>query len=386
MKSMTRYATLYHSLLWPVYEQLRGRRTHRLLEQAEQHQWLAPLQIRDQQWAELQRLLQHVGQHSPWYRDQFQRLAFVPAECSAWEDFQKLPPLTKEDIRNHRQQILAENYQNRVFEHRTGGSTGTPVRLYLTRETYEWRNAITLRGYSWAGAVPGEKVFYLWSVPVGTIAVRQRAKEVLDHALARQKMFNNFRLSKTTLPHCLETLNRFRPKVLVGYTSMLEYLARFVKRQGGLRVKFHSIITAAEGVNADQRALLREVFQAPVFASYGSREFKLIAMECERGGLHISADNLIVECLRHGQPAGPGEPGQLLITDLHNYGFPLLRYQIGDVGALRADACSCGRGLPLLEAVHGRIPDTLQSPDGRLISGIFFPHLLRSLNGSTSFR
>jgi len=167
---------------------------------------------------------------------------------------------------------------------------------------------------------------------------------------------------------------------------MLEYLARYIKLHGGLRTKLQSVITAAETVTPAQRELLHEVFQVPVLASYGSREFMLIAMECEHGGMHISADNLLVECLRDGSPAAPGELGQVVITDLHNYGMPFIRYQIGDVATIRAGLCPCGRGLPMLQDVHGRMPDTIQTPDGKLISGLFFPHLLKEFDWIEQFQ
>src|SRR5262249_23501452 len=160
--------------------------------------------------------------------------------------------------------------------------------------SYEWRNAVMLRGYGWAEAYEGVKQFFLWSIAVGKQSRLHQWKTSVHDWTLRRAFFNNFRLSQSTLPECLEAFNRFNPHVLIGYTSMLEYLARHIKKHGGLRVKVHSIITAAEGINPSQRELLQEVFQTKVFASYGSREFKLIAMECEHGGLHLSADNLLV--------------------------------------------------------------------------------------------
>jgi phenylacetate-CoA ligase len=121
---------------------------------------------------------------------------------------------------------------------------------------------------------------------------------------------------------------------------------------------------------------MKEAYQCPVFHSYGSREFKLIAIECEKGGLHLSADNLLVECLHQGQPAARGQLGEVVITDLHNFGMPFLRYEIGDLASPGPDSCPCGRGLPLLQDVYGRIPDTIQTPDGLLIHGTFFGQLL----------
>jgi len=358
---MSGYSLFYRRFLWPGYEKLRGRQTHRLLAAAEARQWWPAEKLREWQAQELAALLRHAGENCPWYRT---HLA-------------EKPLLTKAIIRTHREELLAGNYRDKVFVHKTGGSTGEPLSFYMTRASYEWRNAMMLRGYGWAGAHEGEKTFWLWSIAAGTVSRGTRIKTALHDWSLRRTLFNNFRLSQATLPECLTSLNRCAPSVLIGYTSMLEYLARYINKQGGLRVKLHSIITAAEGVNTAQRELFQEVFQAPVFASYGSREFKLIAMECERGGLHISADNLQLEILRNGVPAAPGELGQVVITDLHNYGLPFIRYELGDLATVRTDACLCGRGLPLLGAVHGRIPDTIQTPDGKLISGIFFPHLLK---------
>jgi len=367
---MSNYGTLYRQWVWPAYEKLRGRHTHQLLADAEARQWWPADALREWQKQQLTALHQHAEVNCPWYR------AHPPGKAL----------LTKTIIREHREELVAENYRQQVYVHKTGGSTGEPLSFYLTRESYEWRNAMTLRGYGWAGAFDGERTFYLWSIAVGAQSRFSKLKTAFHDWSLRRAFFNNFRLSHDTLPECLESLNRFAPKVLVGYTSMLEYLARHIQKHGGLRVKLHSVITAAEGVNAAQRELLREVFQAPVFASYGSREFKLIAMECDRGGLHLSADNLYVEILRHGQPAAPGELGQVIVTDLHNYGMPFIRYELGDLATTRADACPCGRGLPLLGEVHGRIPDTIQTPDGKLISGIFFPHLLKEFGWIEQFQ
>jgi phenylacetate-CoA ligase len=372
------YSTIYRSALWPGYEKLRGRRTHILLREAEARQWWPAAQLRDWQWQEMTQLLRQAREHAPRWKNL--------GEIGGPAEFQQLPILTKTIIREHRDELAADNYKGRVFTHKTGGSTGVPLTFYMDRGSYEWRNAMMLRGYGWAGAHEGVKQFFLWSIAVGNQSKITRWKTAIHDTSMRRAFFNNFRLSQATLPECVDALNRFAPRVLVGYTSMLEYLARYIKKHGGLRVKVHSVLTAAEGINAAQRELFKEVFQAPVFASYGSREFKLIAMECEHGGLHLSADNLYVEVLRNGQPAKPGELGQVIVTDLHNFGMPFIRYEIGDAATVRTDACPCGRGLPMLDAVHGRVPDTIQTPDGKLISGIFFPHLLKEFDWIEQFQ
>jgi phenylacetate-CoA ligase len=112
----------------------------------------------------------------------------------------------------------------------------------------------------------------------------------------------------------------------------------------------------------------------------------LIAMDCEQGRLHVSADNLLVECLNNGAPCKPGEVGKVVVTDLHNFGMPFIRYELGDLASPSDENCLCGRELPLLSSIYGRIADTIQTPDGKLISGIFFPHLLKEFGWIEQFQ
>ena len=104
----------------------------------------------------------------------------------------------------------------------------------------------------------------------------------------------------------------------------------------------------------------------------------MIAAECEQhNGLHVTADNLYVEVVANGRLCEPGERGEILLTDLHNYGMPLIRYKVGDVGSWKGDSCACGRGLPLLNVVEGRTLDLLSTPEGGVVAGEFFPCLLK---------
>jgi len=120
-------------------------------------------------------------------------------------------------------------------------------------------------------------------------------------------------------------------------------------------------------------------FQAPVFETYGSREFMLMGAECDRhAGLHLTTENLLVEVLDdEGRPVSNGEVGNVAVTDLTNYAMPFVRYLNGDRAVAGWDTCPCGRGLPLLRQVVGRRVDTVNTPDGRRLSGVFFPHLLK---------
>ncbi len=148
--------------------------------------------------------------------------------------------------------------------------------------------------------------------------------------------------------------------------------ARYLQARGLTPHRPHSIVTSAEVLEADERRLLEDVFGCPVFNRYGCREVSVVASECPaHSGLHIMAEGLFLEIeMPHG-PAAPGEMGAILVTDLLNHAMPLIRYRIGDMGAWASGTCPCGRGLPRLERVAGRVTDFLVGCDSRLVSGVY---------------
>lgn len=131
-------------------------------------------------------------------------------------------------------------------------------------------------------------------------------------------------------------------------------------------------MTSAEVLEPADRQLIEEVFGCPVFNRYGCREVGVIASECPaHQGLHIAAEGLLVEIVQGNDPVRPGESGAILVTDLLNLGMPLIRYRIGDMGTWEEGQCPCGRGLPRLREVSGRVTDFLVGADGRLVSGVY---------------
>jgi phenylacetate-CoA ligase len=177
-------------------------------------------------------------------------------------------------------------------------------------------------------------------------------------------------------------LNESRPDAIVAYTNPLYEMARSLVARGVRVYSPQSIVVGAEKLHGFQREMIERAFGAPVFETYGSREFMLIGAECERhAGLHLTQENLRVEVLDDdGRPTAAGAEGNVVITDLYNYGMPFVRYANGDraiAGGAADERCACGRGLAMLRQVTGRRLDVLRTPDGRRIAGEFFPHLLK---------
>jgi phenylacetate-CoA ligase len=171
-------------------------------------------------------------------------------------------------------------------------------------------------------------------------------------------------------------LNRFRPRYLYGYVSMLAAYADYLaSSKGKLEFELGAVVPTSEVLTPSHRKLFESVFGARVFNEYGCGELGTIAHECERGAMHINAENLIVEILRNDIPCRPGEVGEIVITELNNLAMPLIRYRLSDFGALSVDPCPCGRTLPVIEKIFGRAYDLVRNRDGKVFHGEFFMYI-----------
>jgi len=191
--------------------------------------------------------------------------------------------------------------------------------------------------------------------------------------LLRQPLWlDTANVTEETLLAFHEALWRYRPRVIQAYARSAVLFARYLHANGLHAYQPQSIVTSAEILEEHERRLLEEVFRCPVFNRYGCREVSVVASECaEHSGLHVMAEGLFVEIETQHGPAAPGEMGAILVTDLLNHAMPLIRYRIGDLGAWAEGTCRCGRGLPRLQRVAGRVTDFLAGCDGRLVSGVY---------------
>ena len=178
-------------------------------------------------------------------------------------------------------------------------------------------------------------------------------------------------------------ITRFRPKLVVGYVSSLAEFSAFLTRRGLRIPPIEAVIAAAEPLDTPTRERISEALGAPMFNTYGCREFMSLAGECEtHDGLHINVENILVETLS----AASAGPSEVLVTDLHNYGMPFIRYAVGDLAVLDDSPCSCSRGLPKIQRIEGRVLDTLRTADGRTVPGEFFPHILKDIPEIAQYR
>ena len=367
---------LWERAYFPLFEGIvKGRSTARLYRASLETQWLDRDELLRRQLRDLNSLLEHAKRHVPFYRDDDR----VPGRLSSLDQLDTLPILSKSIIREAQEDLLSDDPGQARWWKATGGSTGQPLRFAHTPLSHEWRTAMSLRGYAWAMAPPGSRQAYIWGVPTAARSSTQRRKEALHRWIERKQLYNCFSFTPDAMRECLAGMKRFRPDVIIAYTNAVYELARFIDAEGLQPPKVRAILCAAEKVHPTQRETIAATFGCDVFDTYGSREFMLIASECpEHHRLHVSMENLIVEVVDEAGHAVPaGETGRLLITDLHNFAMPFIRYEIGDLARRGSGACPCGRQLQVLDDIVGRSLDVIRTRDGRTVPGELIPHVMK---------
>jgi phenylacetate-CoA ligase len=382
------YGTLYRHVLLPLFDgPIKGRRTLEYWRTAEESQWWPRERLEAFQAQALRNLLRHAANTCPYYQQTWNELGLDAARVESLADFRSWPLLTREVVRAERLR-LRTRLPIKLLTKSTGGSSGQPLQFDLCHDSNDRRTAMMYRGYGWAGGQPGTKQVHIWGTPVGNLPRWKRWKGALHHWLERHLVLSCFEFTPERMEAHRRALERYRPDVIVAYTNPLYEFARFLKERGCRPSVGRSVIVGAEKLYDFQRDLIEEVFQVPVFETYGSREVMLIGAECElHCGLHVSMENLLVEVVDDdGRPTPPGEEGNVVVTDLFNYGMPFIRYVNGDRAVVRSESCPCGRGLTLLQKVTGRRLDVLDTPSGRKIPGEFFPHLIKEFPAVRRFQ
>jgi len=341
-------------------------------------QWWDIERIRAWQWDRIQSLLRFAFEHVPFYRRLFQSLGATPDDFRCWEDFERLPILSKEEIQEHWQALRAHSVL--AVENHTGGSTGQPLHFYQDMNYKEWAALSRRWGAALCGFRGGEKQLFLWGSDYDSKAHESWRGRLRDW-IRNVRWINAFDLSALQLKQIAFEVAQWQPDFIWGYASTLELLADQLRREG-LEIHPKSVQSTAGTLYPSLRRKLEEVFGPVVFDRYGSREVSIIAHECDaHQGLHVFCPHNYVEILEEAKGWG-----QVIVTNLHNRAFPFIRYDIGDLAVWADHPCSCGRGFPLIRRIIGRTVEVVRSPGGKLLDGEFFTHLFYRVKGVRQFQ
>ena len=322
-------------------------------------QWYSSSQLRVIQEEKLFALLNHAAKNVPYYRKILD--ASKLTSSSSLEYLTSIPilkrSLLQDEFPNHSSDSSA-GFTGHIQS--SGGTTGQPVKYYLDDRLKIIGKAIERRGdFEWTHTRPHCRKAVLWGR-----AEKNRRFPLLRGFLNNRWKYHAHKASENDLAAIAKSLSIIRPELVMGYSSMLGKMAEYLLQKGSSNIHPKAILATAEVLTEETRALAMQAFGCKVYNRYASSEFGLIASECENGHLHIHAERLVLEIIKNGKPAPPGEEGEIVITDLDNYAFPFLRYATGDIGAISPFPCSCGRGLPILKKLSGRTADYIKTPSG----------------------
>lgn len=354
----------------PIWTAASGTPRRRAWLELERTQYLAESVLRERQAERLRALVQAAARNCPFYARRLAAAGVRPSDIWGPEDLSKIPVLTKHDVRANTADMLSRAARrDGLLEFRTGGSTGTPLVLFITEEVSEQRNAAARRSNRWTGWEVGEPVAAVWGNPKLPVTLKARLRQLL---LEPVLYLDTMAVTDDAVAVFAAGWRRLRPTLLFGHAHSLYLLALMARDRGIDDIRPRAILSTSMMLLPSEREVIESVFGVRVFDRYGCEEVGLIGCECEwHAGLHVNVDHLVVEFLTpDGRPAGPDETGHVVVTDLLNHAMPFIRYRVEDLAAPLAAGCPCGRGLPLMSRVVGRTADFLVRLDGTRVAGV----------------
>ena len=359
-------AAVLVGIVWPS---VTGR-SHReqllsLLRQFEQTERMPPERLQQQQLLQLSAVVEHARRTVPFYHDRFGGLPPGPVALQA------LPLLTRRDIQNAghglRSTAIPPQFGG-THENRTSGATGEPVTVLRTMlDTLLWQ-ANTLRDHAWHRRNPALKMAAIRAVAPGT-ADPPHGVEAPNWGPASAALGGHGPAALLTLDADVAVqavwIRRQAPGYLLTYPNNLAALLVHFGQRGERLPSLRAVLTVGETVSPALRAACRDVLGVEIQDVYSSQELGYIALQCPSSGLyHVMAESMLVEVLdAAGKPCAPGETGRLVVSSLHNYATPLIRYELRD-HATAGGPCTCGRTLPTLVRIAGRERNMVKLPDG----------------------
>ena len=338
----------------------------------QESQWWSKEKLEEYQMKQLKKLLQHAYENVPYYRRIFDERGLKPKDIQDFDDLKKLPYLTKKDVKNNFNDLVAKNFSKPMFRYvSTSGSTGIPLQFYEENKVTNAREmAFHWRMRGWIGYRFTDKCAVLRGNVVKRFERNKRAwweYTPVDNLL----ILSVYEMIEENLFKYVKKLNEFQPEFIQAYPSGITILARFIKEHDiELIYPIKAILCGSETLYSSQREMIEETFKCRVFSWYGHTEQNVLAGECEKSTYyHIFPEYGVTELIRSdGSPANlEGGAGEIVGTGFNNYVMPFIRYKTGDLAVYTPRKCSCGRNYKLIEKVEGRLQEFIVAKDGHLI-------------------
>jgi len=358
------YVSVLPGSAWPAIPTPDGSMVLAVLQQLDRSQWLDGEQLLAHQVRQLAPLLHHAHASVPWYRERWAGM-FDPDEALTYDSIRRLPLLSRRDIQDGFTLMRSDSvppHHGHIAERSTSGSTGAPVRFLSTGLDAVFWNAFTLRDHIWHRRDLTAKLAVIrrettlggsdnWGPATqGVVVTGPTVSESV----------------KTDVATLFDWLRAERPGYLLSYPSLIRDLVTHGLERGLVLEGLLEVRAIAESVGDEVRELCRSAWGASMTDVYSASEVGYLALQCpDQPGYHVQSEGVLLEVLNdEGEPCTPGEVGRVVVTGLRNFAMPLVRYDIGDYAEV-GDACPCGRGLPVLRRILGRVRNTLVTADGQ---------------------
>lgn len=326
--------------------------------------------IESLQTKKLNQLIKHAYTSSRWYKQVIDSIELDTTKNITLADLKKFPVTTKKDIRENTDLFISTAYDPQTLpKAKTGGSTGVSLNLFFDSNCQKLRNGAQIYADSFSGWQPGARIAAVWGNP----PIEKTPKEKLRAFLLDRMIYlDTMDLNSQSMGAFVKRWRQFQPDMIFGHSHSIYIFAKFLLAQNITDLRPQGIVATSMMLLEQERQTIEAAFATKVSNRYGCEEVGLIAVECEQhNGMHINSSHIILECLdENDHPVPYGTPGKLVITDLNNYGMPLIRYRVEDVGVLSERLCACGRTTPILERLEGRVADFLKKPDGGQVAGV----------------
>lgn len=373
-------------------QRIRGWDCKSAIGELEENQWISSKKIEEKRFNLLHEVIKYSIDYVPYYRKEWNKIGFSPNDIKKESDISVLPIISKDTLRENYDKTISES-ATRYDIWKSSGSTGEPFSFRLDKNSIIYNNFGALeRGRRWWGFNYGQPEGMIWSGlsdVSGTLKGKAEAlKRKLSWTFKNIKLVDVYDINANTIERGYKAFLKHQPIVLRAIALGLYRFCLGIKALGidGKKLGLKGVIYTGEGLSENQKQFIESILGCKTICEYGCTELGIIGFECPKGGIHLSNDNLLIEFIKDGRSARPGEIAELIVTNLRNFTSPLIRYTVGDFVVPSNRLCDCGIMLPLIDGIQGRKHDVVVAPGGNVINGLFFTHLFDKYDEINQFR
>jgi phenylacetate-CoA ligase len=352
----------------PIFS-LRGEKVGQYGQEVKQFHKLPLVEMKQRQWNKLLSILSYSYDNNAYYGKLFDDNYIKPGDIKDVSELKKIPYLTKKIIQEDYTRLISPNHR-RLSHRKTSGSTGMPLKFVKDMDSLAYMDAVMYEVYGWHGIKMGDPQCRIWGLPAdlkSRLSIKSR-----DFLLNRIRL-SSFDVSDDSSREFYHSIRKFKPVFMYAVPSYTTDFAKRLQKMSldpkGLGLK--AIILTGEIFYAEQKKYIREAFGCPVINEYGTTECGILAFACPNDNMHLMMHNVFFEFVnpQTGTEVQPGEPGEIVITELHGKALPFIRYRLGDIVTPKGGVCACGSQLPMVSHIEGRLEDMITTPEGKKVAG-----------------